>query len=261
MYVLFAARLKSNWIATRLVAMPWILVNGIDASCLGRDVLLTDPGFRCFHLTSRNADTSCYTHSTTPLRDWHHHVPLTTCMAPECPVSICDRVRRWHVLMLSQVVMGQLHYQGAHGYAQDYAAAARYFEQAANAGDAQAMQFLGEMYANGRGVKQDNDTARSYYERAVDKKNPTAIAGLGLLYKLGQGVPKNEKKAFELFKQAADMEDVDGHLHLANQYFDGLGTKRDYRMAIRFYSLAAKQGHVLVRMQCAIMVSLCRRPT
>ena len=42
----------------------------------------------------------------------------------------------------NQVVMGQLYYQGAHGYPQDFGRAAQYFQDAAAAGDATAMTYV-----------------------------------------------------------------------------------------------------------------------
>eukprot|EP00729_Bicosta_minor_P016422 gene16422-30483_t len=99
----------------------------------------------------------------------------------------------------AQLVVGQLHFQGAHGLAQDFGEAYRYFHRAAHAGDATAMVSLGDMYSSGLGVDQDNETALSYYEKAAKEKNAGAYVGMGLLYKYGQGVKKSEKQAFELF--------------------------------------------------------------
>lgn len=153
----------------------------------------------------------------------------------------------------SQVIMGQLHYHGGHGFRQDLEQAVNYFERAAQAGDPTAMTLLGEMYAHGRGVPQDNDTAVRYYQKAAAKEDPAALSGLGVLYKLGQGVRKSESKAFELFSKAAAAEDAEGQLRLANQFYDGLGTKRDYRKAIHYYSLSAQQGNVLAMYNLGII--------
>ena len=96
----------------------------------------------------------------------------------------------------AQLVAGQLHYQGGHGVRQNVAEAFRYFDQAAQMGDANAMAYLGEMYATGRGVPQNNNTARTYYERSAAKHNAHGLNGLGTLYLHGQGIAKDPKQAF-----------------------------------------------------------------
>ena len=57
----------------------------------------------------------------------------------------------------------------SHGEVRDFGAAVRYLEQAAGAGDADAMAHLGHMHANGLAVERDNATAWRWFWRAAEK--------------------------------------------------------------------------------------------
>lgn len=138
--------------------------------------------------------------------------------------------------------MGQLHYQGGRGVELDYQKAMHYFTQAANAGNAIAMAYLGkvcyhiivayqvmnnsceyfiiQIYLDGSDdIKQDNETALKYFKKASDLGNPVGQSGLGLMYLYGRGVDKDYQKALKYFSAAADQGWVDGQLQLGNMYF------------------------------------------
>lgn len=129
-----------------------------------------------------------------------------------------------------------------------------YFTQAAEAGNTNAMAFLGKMYSEGSTyVSQNNDTALKYFKQAADKGNPVGQSGLGLMYLYGRGVEKDYQKAFKYFHLAADQGWVDGQLQLGTMYFSGLGVRRDYKMAIKYFNLASQAGHVLAYFNLAQM--------
>jgi uncharacterized protein len=58
-------------------------------------------------------------------------------------------------------------YANGRGVAQDYGQARQWFEKAAAAGDAEAMNNLGVLYDNGQGVAQDYGQARQWFEKAA----------------------------------------------------------------------------------------------
>ncbi|XP_039282368.1 protein sel-1 homolog 1 [Nilaparvata lugens] len=146
----------------------------------------------------------------------------------------------------AQVGLGQLHYQGGRGVAQDPQRALHYFLQAADAGNPIAMAFLGKIYFEGNDVvKADNETAYKYFKKAADMGNPVGQSGLGLMHLQGRGVDKDYSKALKLFSQAADQGWVDAQLQLGIMYFSGLGVRRDYKLANKFFSMASQSGHVL----------------
>ncbi|XP_078590319.1 protein sel-1 homolog 1-like isoform X2 [Branchiostoma floridae x Branchiostoma japonicum] len=147
----------------------------------------------------------------------------------------------------AQVGLGQLNYQGGRGVEQNYGRALDYFQQAAAAGNANAMAFLGKMHSEGAGeaVKPDNSTAFQYFKKAAEQGNPVGQSGLGLMYMYGKGVDQDYSKAFKYFSQAAEQGWVDGQLQLGIMYYSGLGVRRDYKMAIKYFNLASQSGHVL----------------
>jgi len=84
----------------------------------------------------------------------------------------------------------------------DYAKALPLWQKAADAGNADAMNSLGDLYYYGRGVAQDYAQARNWYQKAAAAGNPAAMFSLGWLYKNGQGVAQDLAKAREWFKKA-----------------------------------------------------------
>ncbi|WP_188750763.1 tetratricopeptide repeat protein [Marinobacterium zhoushanense] len=74
---------------------------------------------------------------------------------------------------------------------------------AADAGDADAQNRIGEMYEFGQGVKRDIDQAFSWYQKAADQGNVTAWHNLGRCYNFGTGVEQNYATAEEWYRKAA----------------------------------------------------------
>ena len=72
--------------------------------------------------------------------------------------------------------------------AKDYADALRILRPLAEAGEAEAQYYLGEMYSNGLGIAQDYDEALQWYRLAVEQGHPGGQVGLGYLYGNGNGV-------------------------------------------------------------------------
>lgn len=99
---------------------------------------------------------------------------------------------------LNQVGLGQLNYQGGRGLDQNHERALHYFTRAAEAGNTNAMAYLGKMYSEGSSfVAQNNQTAFKYFKQAADKGNPVGQSGLGLTYLYGRGVEKDYQKVGE----------------------------------------------------------------
>jgi TPR repeat protein len=87
---------------------------------------------------------------------------------------------------------------------QKYALAHKYFELAAEQGDADAQYLLGNMYLNGQGAKQDCAKAKEYFELAAEQGNAGAQSNLGTMYSDGRGVKQDYAKAKEYFELAAE---------------------------------------------------------
>ena len=84
----------------------------------------------------------------------------------------------------------------------DYKSALRVWMEAANAGDAEAMTNVGEIYERGLGGTPNYEAAVIWYQKAADKGLSRALFDLGTLYEQGQGVEKDQLKALNLYRQA-----------------------------------------------------------
>ena len=124
----------------------------------------------------------------------------------------------------------------------DYAAARTLFEQAAELGNADALNELGLLYNDGKGVAQDYVKAREYYEQASALGSQHAMYNLAWMYENGQGVEADGKKAAELYEQAADLGSVDAMYNLGELYHDGFGVEQDYTAAVLWFRKAADLG-------------------
>ncbi|WP_288264747.1 tetratricopeptide repeat protein [uncultured Dialister sp.] len=60
------------------------------------------------------------------------------------------------------------------------------------------------MYENGRGVEQSYEKAAKWYQKAADQGDAVAQYNLGTMYKNGLGVEQSYKKAAKWYRKAAD---------------------------------------------------------
>ena len=75
----------------------------------------------------------------------------------------------------------------------------------ARAGDAEAMNRLGDCYYSGRGgVTKDHGEALVWWGKAAAKGHRTALFWLGVMHEDGQGTPRNLLNALSYYKQAND---------------------------------------------------------
>lgn len=71
----------------------------------------------------------------------------------------------------------------------DYMAAMEELRPAAIAGNAEAEELIGVMYASGLGVERDDIRAFEWYLRAAMKGHAGAQSGVGWYYEVGRGMP------------------------------------------------------------------------
>jgi Sel1 repeat len=89
------------------------------------------------------------------------------------------------------------------GVAQDYIASRKFLEFAAEAGDPDAMYYVGCGYSNdGNTFPKDEEKSVSYLRKAAAAGHADALAGLGNAYYFGIGVPKDVAKAHAYYRQA-----------------------------------------------------------
>jgi hypothetical protein len=92
--------------------------------------------------------------------------------------------------------------------------AANLWRKAAEQGDAEAQNQLGECYYYGKGVKKDETEANKWYHKAIEQYRKAAEQGdakaqynLGVCYYIGIGVEQNKVVAIKWLRKAADQGD------------------------------------------------------
>ena len=126
---------------------------------------------------------------------------------------------------------------------ENYAIAARWFQNAAVKGYAKAQSMLGLAYYYGRGVRQDYQVAVTWLEKAADQGNATAMTNLGVCYRNGQGVRRNYAKAAQLYLEAAKQGNSVAQTNIGECYFYGDGVVKNYETAAEWFRKAAEQGN------------------
>jgi alpha/beta superfamily hydrolase len=87
-------------------------------------------------------------------------------------------------------------YAAGDGVAKDLAEAVRWYQAAAERGNADAQNDLAVMYDAGNGVTEDDAEAVRWYRRAAAAGNPSAQYNLGLMYANGEGVARDRTRAY-----------------------------------------------------------------
>ncbi|MAA76298.1 MAG: peptidase C14 [Salinisphaeraceae bacterium] len=85
----------------------------------------------------------------------------------------------------------------------DYRSALKVWLTAAEAGDAEAQNYVGEIFEKGLGRQADYVSAAAWYQRSAEQGYSRAQINLGFLYESGLGVEKNVQKALNLYRQAS----------------------------------------------------------
>ena len=153
---------------------------------------------------------------------------------------------------------------------QEYATgdnAIRCYQMAAERGNAEAQNKLGNYYYYGINVERDYQKSMKWFQKAADQGDTEAQNRLGKCYANGTGVNKNLSKAVEWFQKAAEQGDAEAQKNLEEvkdimfhdgiaglnseelykkgfDYVTGNGVIRDDHKAIECYQLAAERGNV-----------------
>src|SRR5690606_931830 len=89
----------------------------------------------------------------------------------------------------------------------DYRTALTVWLPQAQAGDAEAQNYVGQIYEKGLGLPADYQTAAHWYQLAADQGYAQALINLGYLYEKGLGVAKDSVKALNLYRLASGIQD------------------------------------------------------
>ncbi len=89
----------------------------------------------------------------------------------------------------------------------DYKTALRIWLPAAEEGDAEAQNTVGEIFEQGLGTDPNYEVAALWYQRAADQGHKTALFNLGTLYETGRGVEQDKVRALNLYRRAWGVSD------------------------------------------------------
>lgn len=121
-------------------------------------------------------------------------------------------------------------------------------------GDVQAMRMIGDCYKRGFHAEQDDTRAHFYYKMAADHGNADAAYMVAIDFYKGIGTDKDEATSIQYMQFAADHGVANAQYLLALIYSDKK-VKLFFRnrKVLKYYTLAAKQGHIRAQYTLANM--------
>ena len=82
----------------------------------------------------------------------------------------------------------------------------KWFRKSAQQNNPDAMNYIGELYKDGKGVAMNKQEAVKWFRKAADLGNGVAMWNLGRCYEKGEGVEKNIDQAVYWYKKSADKD-------------------------------------------------------
>lgn len=143
----------------------------------------------------------------------------------------------------AQNTLGDMYADGE-GVAQNDELAAQWYRKAAEQGNVRAQENIGDMYEAGLGVAQNDEAAVQWYRKAAEQGDAGGQRSLGLMYYQGKGVAQNYEQAFNLFMKASDQGDADAQHALGQIYLEGQGVSSNADKSVFWFLKAAEQGHL-----------------
>ncbi len=128
----------------------------------------------------------------------------------------------------------------------------------ADAGDADALNALGNAYANGSGVAQDFAAAVRYYTEAALHGHAPAEYNLGMLAELGRGMAPDAGTAYRFYLKAAQQGFAPAQFSVGNMCATGEGTAQDFSEAAKWFRQAAEKGIVEAQYNLGLACELGR---
>lgn len=127
------------------------------------------------------------------------------------------------------------------------AEAAEFLQKASDAGSAEAMFELAQLYEIGQGVAQDQARALALYQASAELEFPDALNDLGFMYfQGGLGLAQDQPKALGLFERAARQRHPQAMFNYAALIDDGLVPGRGPEQAGELLYRALRSGNSAV---------------
>lgn len=153
----------------------------------------------------------------------------------------------------AQNILGDA-YDGGNGVAINHAIARDWWTRSADQGFSKALYNLGKMLSEGRdGVAADYAEAEARLRAAADMGNADAFNELGLMHLYGRGRPQSYEKAFEFYMKGADLGSRSATSNVGAAFATGQGVEVDYAKAFEFSTIAAEQGDAQANHNLGVM--------
>ncbi len=136
-----------------------------------------------------------------------------------------------------------LAYLRGEGTARNPELTAHWLSLAAKARDARGMNAYGQAYEDGFGVGQSYRWARHWYEVAAREKGDVeAMRNLARLHRQGLGTPPSDSLALGWYLKAVDAGSVEAIVDIGLMYAEGVQGRRDVGQALGWFQRAADAG-------------------
>jgi len=141
------------------------------------------------------------------------------------------------------------------GVKQDYAEAKKWMQRAADQGNPDAIEKLGDLYNFGVGVAKDGARALTLYRAAAETGDAKAQADLGIRlrgFEAGE-IEQNFDEAAKWLRKAAEQGEASAQANLRTLYFKGKGVPKSIEEGLRWLKKAASHE------ECDLVVEDARR--
>ena len=133
--------------------------------------------------------------------------------------------------------------------------ALREFGAAAEAGDAKAQRYLGNMHRLGLGTPRNAEVAAYWYGQAAIRADARARYNLGVMYRDGVGVAQDDALANRWFHAAAANGLAQAQVNLGLRLVEGTGIESDPVRGYAWLHKAAESGNIEARRRRASVAS------
>ena len=158
--------------------------------------------------------------------------------------------------------LGCVYWDGLLNHDADTLRGLQWFQQAAVAGNLEAVSMIGDHYVTGAGGKPDYDLAKLWYGKGYAVKDARSTVGLAQMSCIGNGVKQDiaqcgnladEASSFMKQGDALDVKPMVAEIlfQVAGDYRSGLGTAKNLNMTAEWYAKAAD----LARPSAAVALS------
>ncbi|WP_235914562.1 tetratricopeptide repeat protein [Rugamonas rivuli] len=142
----------------------------------------------------------------------------------------------------AQTSLAGLYKRGKDNLKKNPSQAMFWYRKAAEQGNPNAQDALGDAYREGEIVPKDYDQAASWYQKAAAQHYAPSEFQLSLMYQSGKIKPVDYVQAFDWCIQAAEHGHVEAQYLASLLYVDGKATPINYVEAMKWASIARKNG-------------------